>query len=63
MSKTISEKMEDLEKQTTWFSSEEFKVEEASSRYERVLKLAKEIEQDLAEMKNKIEVLKEDFSK
>lgn len=63
MSKTISEKMEDLEKQTTWFSLEEFKLEEASSRYERVLKLAKEIEQDLAEMKNKIEVLKEDFSK
>jgi exonuclease VII small subunit len=38
-------------------------LEEATSRYRDAVKLAKEIEKDLDELKNEITVLAEDFSK
>ena len=39
------------------------KLEEASEKYKELTALAKEIEKDLAEMKNEIKVIEEDFSK
>ena len=61
--KTLNQKIEDLENQVEWFYSDEFSLDEAANKYEGSIKLAKEIEKDLTELKNEIEVLTEDFSK
>lgn len=61
--KTISEKIAQLEQDVTWFNSEDFKLEDAEAKYKSATKLATEIEKDLDELKNKITVLQEDFSK
>ena len=60
---TINQKIEQLDNEVEWFYSDEFKLEEATERYKTAIKLAKEIEKDLGELKNEIEVLSEDFSK
>ena len=59
----ISEKIAELDQLSEWFYSDDFRLEEATAKYKEAMKLAKEIENDLAEMKNEIEVLAEDFSK
>lgn len=61
--KTITDKIVELEQKTEWFYSDEFKLEEASKKYEEAIKLEKEIEKDLSELKNKIEVIEKDFTK
>ena len=63
MAKTISDKIADLKTGVDWFYSDDFKLEEASQKYKSLTELAKEIEKDLAEMKNEINVIAEDFSK
>ena len=45
------------------FYSDDFKIDEASKKYRALTDLAKEIEKDLAEMKNEIKIIEEDFSK
>jgi len=60
---SLNQKIEQLDGQVEWFYSDEFKLEEATMRYKDAVKLAKEIEKDLSELKNEIEVLAEDFSK
>ena len=59
----ISEKIASLKEGVDWFYSDDFKLEEASTKYKCLTKLAKEIKNDLAEMKNEIKVIEEDFSK
>ena len=59
----LSEKITELDRQVEWFYSDDFKLEEAVTRYKETAELAKEIEKDLDELKNEIEVLAEDFSK
>ena len=61
--KNVSDKIADLKNGVDWFYSDDFKVEEASEKYKELTTLAKEIEKDLAEMKNEIKVIEEDFSK
>lgn len=61
MVKTISEKIKELDEATNWFYSDDFKLDEATERYKNAVKLAKEIEKDLSELKNKIEVIAQDF--
>lgn len=61
--KSLNEKIAELDKKVEWFYSDEFKLEEAVENYKQAAGLAKEIEKDLAELKNEIEVLAEDFSK
>ncbi len=61
--KSITDKIAELEQATEWFYSDDFKLEQASSRYEAAIKLEKEIEKDLGELKNKIEVIEKDFTK
>lgn len=61
--KSLNEKIAELDGQVEWFYSDEFKLDEAVGRYKTAVKLAKEIEKELAELKNEIEVLAEDFSK
>ena len=59
----IGEKIAKLDQLAEWFYSEDFKLEEATGRYQQAIDLAREIEGDLAGLKNEIEVLAEDFSK
>lgn len=61
--KNVSEKIEELKTGVDWFYSDDFKLEEASEKYKSLTTLAKEIEKDLAEMKNEIKIIEEDFSK
>jgi len=63
MAKNVSEKITELKTGVDWFYSDDFKLDEASERYKELTELAKEIEKDLAEMKNEINVIAEDFSK
>lgn len=60
---SLNQKIAKLDSEVEWFYSDEFKLEEATERYKKAAKLAKEIEKDLNELKNEIEVLAEDFSK
>jgi exodeoxyribonuclease VII small subunit len=60
---TIAEKIEALESILAWFESEEITVEEAMEKYEQALGLANVLEQDLANAKNQVEVIKKKFSK
>lgn len=60
---TISEKIKKLDEATDWFYSDEFKLDEATEKYKAAMELAREIKKDLSELKNKIEVLEEDFTK
>lgn len=55
---TISQKIAKLEKATEWFSGDDFKLEDAKAHYEKALKLADEIKEDLNSLKNEIEILK-----
>lgn len=61
--KTLNQKIEQLDSEVEWFYSDEFKLEEATDRYRKAIKLAKEVDKDLSELENEIEVLSEDFSK
>ena len=61
-SMSLNQKIENLDKQVEWFYSDEFKLEEATSKYKEAVKLAKEVEKDLDDLKNEIEVLDKDFS-
>ena len=60
---SLNQKIAELDSQVEWFYSDEFELEKAVDKYKAAVKLAKEIEQDLDELKNEIEVLSEDFSK
>ncbi len=61
--KSLNQKIEQLDKEVEWFYSDEFELEQATSKYKDAVKLAKEIEKDLDELKNEIEVIAEGFSK
>ena len=60
---SLNQKIEKLDGQVEWFYSDEFKLEDATTKYKEAVGLAKEIEKDLNELKNEIEVLAQDFSK
>lgn len=61
--KKISEKIEDLKTGVDWFYSDNFELDKASAKYKELTTLAKDIEKDLAELKNEIRLIDEDFSK
>lgn len=60
---SLNQKIEELDKKVEWFYSDDFRLEQATDKYQDAAKLAKEVEKDLSELKNEIEVLSEDFSK
>ncbi len=61
--KKISTKIDELKAGVEWFYSDEFELDQAASKYKDLTVLAKDIEKDLAELKNEIKVIDEDFSK
>lgn len=60
---SINTKINDLNTKIQWFYSDDFNLDEAEKRYQEAADLTKEIEQDLTELKNKIEVIDKDFTK
>lgn len=60
---TIASKLVQLDTLLAWFESDDFELETALDKFAEAEKLAKEIEAELAEFKNKITVIKQDFSK
>lgn len=60
---TIAAKMAELDMLLAWFESDDFELEAALDKFTEAEKLATEIEAELAEFKNKITVIKRDFSK
>ena len=61
--KKISTKIDELKAGVEWVYSDEFELDKAASKYKDLTVLAKDIEKDLAELKNEIKVIDEDFSK
>ena len=60
---SITEKITKLNNEVQWFYSDDFSLDEAEKKYKESVELAKEIEQDLATLKNKIEIIDKDFTK
>jgi len=60
---SITEKISNLDEKIQWFYSDDFSLDEAEKRYKEASALAKDIEKDLKELKNKIEVISKDFTK
>ncbi len=59
----INDKITKLNEQVEWFYGDEFNLDEASKKYKESVALAKEIEEDLKNLKNEIKIIDEDFSK
>ena len=60
---TINAKITKLNEQVQWFYSDDFSLDRAEENYKNAANLAKEIEEDLDSLKNKIEILSQDFTK
>ena len=61
--KTIQEQMNELRELVAWFEGDEFEFELAMGKFAEAEKLASNIRQKLAEMKNEIVVLEQKFDK
>ena len=60
---TINQKLDQLDRQIEWFYGEEFSLEAAVKKYQEAAASAKEIEENLTQIKNQIEIIDHDFSK
>lgn len=60
---SINDKISRLNTQVEWFYGDDFALDEAGGKYKAAIKLAKEIEKDLDELKNEIEIISKDFTK
>lgn len=60
-SKSIQQKTAELTELVAWFDSDDFVLEQALDKFEEAEKLAQDIEQDLATLRNDIEVVKTSF--
>ena len=61
--KSLNEKIAELDTLTNWFYSEDFSLDQATEKYKAAVNLAKEIEDDLKNLKNEITVIDKDFQK
>lgn len=61
--KSLNQKIEELNQSTDWFYSDDFNLDEAVDKYKAAIELAKELQKELSDLQNEIEVLNEDFSK
>lgn len=59
----LNQKIAKLDEAVEWFYGDDFSLDEATDKYKNTLSLAKEINEDLENLKNEITVLAEDFSK
>lgn len=58
----IAEKMKKLNEYVEWFEGEDFELEKSLEKYDQAQKLAKEIQENLDNFKNKISVVKQQFN-
>lgn len=61
--KTLSQKISELDNKVDWFYGENFSLDQAAENYKAATALAKEIEEDLKNLKNEISVIDKDFSR
>lgn len=61
MKKSLSELQTELESIIAWFESDEADIDQAETRYQRGLEVAKELQDRLQETKNRITKLKTSF--
>jgi exodeoxyribonuclease VII small subunit len=61
--KSVKEKIAELDEYVAWFEGDDFELEKAVDTFKKAEALAKEIESDLATIKNDIVILKESFDK
>lgn len=59
----INQKIQKLDQAVEWFYGDEFNLDQAAERYQQALSLAQEINQNLKDLKNRIEVIDKDFTK
>ena len=59
--KTIQEKIAELETLVAWFDSDEFTLEVALEKFKQAEALAQSIEKELSSLKNEIEIVKQKF--
>ena len=60
---SITDKITKLDAEVRWFYSDDFSLDKAEENYQKAVKLAQEIEQDLDNLKNKVEIISKDFTK
>ncbi|MDO4979190.1 MAG: hypothetical protein Q4E47_03505 [Candidatus Saccharibacteria bacterium] len=60
--KTINDKIKELDEKVEWFYGDDFALDKASEKYKSAINLTKEIEKDLDNLKNEITVIDKDFS-
>lgn len=61
-SKSLNEKITELETLVAWFESDDLVLEAAAAKFDEAKKLANEIQAELVEFKNQINEIKKDFS-
>lgn len=61
-SRSVTDKINQLDSEIEWFYGEDFRLDEALQRYQAASQLADEIDQDLGELRNQVELI-EDFTK
>ena len=61
--KSLNQKIKELTDSTEWFYSEDFNLDEAVAKYKSAIKIAKNLQKELDDLKNEIEVISKDFSK
>jgi exonuclease VII small subunit len=62
-SKTIQQKMTDLQELVSWFQGEDFSLEQAVTKFHEAETAAESIEADLTALKNDITIIKRRFDK
>ena len=60
---SINQKLADLNTKIEWFYSDDISLDSASKNYKTAVALAKEIENDLENLKNDIKILGHDFTR
>lgn len=60
-SSNISAQLAQLNELVAWFEGDKFKLDEALEKFAEAEKVAKGIEKELSEFKNKINLIKKDF--
>lgn len=60
---TIQEKIAQLDELVAWFDGDDFSLEAATDVFKKAEALAREIESDLANLKNEVQLVKASFDK
>lgn len=62
-SKTINQKLKELDELIEWFNGDDFELEQAIEKYKLAAMLTEDIENTLNNLKNEINIIKQNFDK